>query len=433
MNLEEEIKRYRSGQMSAKEQHAFEKRALNDPLLAEALEGIDLITGAELELDLTDLSTRLDQQTKPKEILVAASAAPKAVRQIMAEPSKPKMWVWPMRIAATVVLLVASYFVFDLIKEDRQLTLQNEQPVTDSIDHKLTQPSNEGGELALVPGPKEETKDLSKQKAAKPDLSQDKPRAVASQPEEQKAGGAIDELVAEEIEQAPIVAQQEPVIEVEGARGELKARQIQPSVVTNSRTIEGTVISAEDQTPLPGVNIVIKGTTTGTVTDISGHYKLQSEGSNPVLVYSFIGLQSQEVTIQNQEKVNVQMQPDVSQLSEVVITGYSPTAKDPNHEPVVKLATPVGGLRAYDKYLKNSLKYPAQALENKIKGRVTVLFTVRTDGSLDEFNVVKGLGYGCDEEVIRLVKEGPRWSPTTEDEVPVESEVKVRVRFALPQ
>lgn len=431
MNHEDEIKRYRSGQMNPKEQHAFEKKALNDPLLSEALEGIDAITNDELQSDLTDLSNRLKQQTKPIEMVVAASAAPRAAKQEMAEPVKSKTWVWPMRIAATVALLVASYLVFDLIKEDRQLTLQNEQPVTDSIDHKLTEPSSEGGELALVPGPTEEIKDKSKQKAAKPDLSQDKPRAIAAQPEEQKAGGEIDELVAEELEQAPIVAAA-PAREMQGAEVELKARQIQPGEI-NTRTIEGTVISAEDQTPLPGVNIVIKGTTTGTVTDISGHYKLQSEGSNPVLVYSFIGLQSQEVAIQNQEKVNVQMQPDVSQLSEVVITGYSPTAKDPNHEPVVKLATPVGGLRAYDKYLKNSLKYPAQALENKIKGRVTVLFTVRTDGSLDEFNVVKGLGYGCDEEVIRLVKEGPRWSPTTEDEVPVESEVKVRVRFALPQ
>jgi hypothetical protein len=51
---------------------------------------------------------------------------------------------------------------------------------------------------------------------------------------------------------------------------------------------------------------------------------------------------------------------------------------------------------------------------------------------LDEFSVLKGLGYGCDEEVIRLVKDGPKWSPTTEDDVPVESEVRVRVKFNPP-
>ncbi|HRG07547.1 MAG TPA: energy transducer TonB, partial [Cyclobacteriaceae bacterium] len=105
---------------------------------------------------------------------------------------------------------------------------------------------------------------------------------------------------------------------------------------------------------------------------------------------------------------------------------------DPNREPVIKLAQPAGGLRAYDKYLKNSLRYPQQALENNVKGRVTVSFTVHTDGSVDEFNVLKGLGFGCDEEVIRLVKAGPRWSPTTQDGAPVESEIRVRVKFAPP-
>jgi len=80
----------------------------------------------------------------------------------------------------------------------------------------------------------------------------------------------------------------------------------------------------------------------------------------------------------------------------------------------------------------NYLMDVRQALENKIKGRVTIQFTVSTDGSLSEFSVFKGLGYGCDEEVIRMVKEGPKWSPTTEDNVAVESEVRVRVKFVLP-
>lgn len=428
-NHEDEIRRYRNGQMSAEEQHALEKKALNDPLLAEALEGIETITDAELEQDLTDLSTRIKEHTKPEEILVAAAAASKETRYVMQDPVKSNTWVWPLRMAATVVLLVSSYFLIDLIQEDKPLAQHNENAVIDSIDHKMEEPS-QGGELALAVKPHDENKDQSKQKVAEPDLSRTKSQDAVLQPEAKTEAKIADKPT--EIEHAPSVAR-EPAREIQGAGEELKARQMQPSAISIGRTIEGTVVAAEDGTPVPGVNILIKGTTTGTVTDISGHYKLQSQELNPVLVYSFIGLQSQEISVQNTSKVNVQMQPDISQLSEVVITGYNPTAKDPNHEPVVKLATPIGGLRAYDKYLKNSLRYPAQALESKIKGRVTVQFTVRTDGTLDEFNVLKGLGYGCDEEVIRLVKEGPRWSPTTEDEEPVESEVKVRVRFALPQ
>jgi TonB family protein len=165
---------------------------------------------------------------------------------------------------------------------------------------------------------------------------------------------------------------------------------------------------------------------------MQGNYQITSESTNPTLVYSFIGLQTEEVKVVNKSEINVNLETDVSQLSEVVVTGYSPVKSDLDREPIVKLAEPEGGRRAYDKYLKNSLHYPQEALDNKVKGRVTIQFTVSIDGSLSEFSVFKGLGYGCDEEVIRLVKEGPKWSPTTEDNVAVESEVRVRVKFALP-
>jgi len=201
---------------------------------------------------------------------------------------------------------------------------------------------------------------------------------------------------------------------------------------TNQKVINGKVISAEDGTPFPGVNIALKGTTVGTVSNMEGNYQLIIDSIDPILVYSFVGMQTQEVKAKGQSELIVKLQSDVSQLSEVVVTGYSPMKDDAYTEPVVKLAEPLGGRRAYDKYLKNSLRYPQQALENQIKGRVTVQFTVHKDGSLNEFSVLKGLGYGCDEEVIRLVKDGPKWSPTTEDDVPVESDVRVRVKFTPP-
>ncbi|MBK7649490.1 MAG: carboxypeptidase-like regulatory domain-containing protein [Flammeovirgaceae bacterium] len=75
--------------------------------------------------------------------------------------------------------------------------------------------------------------------------------------------------------------------------------------------------------PLPGVNVIIKGTTTGTVTDIHGNYQLVSNADAPTLVYSFIGLKTEEVKVNNQRELIVKLQSDVAQLSEVVITGYT--------------------------------------------------------------------------------------------------------------
>ncbi|MEP2773552.1 MAG: mucoidy inhibitor MuiA family protein [Fulvivirga sp.] len=92
-------------------------------------------------------------------------------------------------------------------------------------------------------------------------------------------------------------------------------------------SISGKVTSMEDGSPLPGVNVIIKGTTVGTVTDIQGNYSLTLPNDAKSLVFSFIGLNRQEVNIGNRPTIDVQMSPDVQQLSEVVVSGYSRSKK----------------------------------------------------------------------------------------------------------
>lgn len=90
-----------------------------------------------------------------------------------------------------------------------------------------------------------------------------------------------------------------------------------------TKTITGKVTSANDGSPLPGINVVLKGTTTGTVTDINGEYKINVPNGNGTLVFSFLGLKSKEVKIKNRTTIDVQMEDDVQQLSEVVVSGYA--------------------------------------------------------------------------------------------------------------
>lgn len=91
--------------------------------------------------------------------------------------------------------------------------------------------------------------------------------------------------------------------------------------------VSGKVTSKDDNTPLPGVNIVIKGKATGTTTDANGNYTLNVTNANAILVFTFIGYEQQEVTIGNQEVINIALQPDVHQLSEVVVVGYGTMQK----------------------------------------------------------------------------------------------------------
>ncbi|HEY9046808.1 MAG TPA: SusC/RagA family TonB-linked outer membrane protein [Ohtaekwangia sp.] len=87
------------------------------------------------------------------------------------------------------------------------------------------------------------------------------------------------------------------------------------------RTISGRVTSAEDGSGLPGVNVVLKGTTNGAVTDGEGYFKLGVPGQGGTLVFTFIGLQTQEIEVGAKSTIDVRMSQDVTQLSEIIITG----------------------------------------------------------------------------------------------------------------
>jgi len=94
-----------------------------------------------------------------------------------------------------------------------------------------------------------------------------------------------------------------------------------------SRTVKGKVTSADDGSSLPGVNIVIKGTSTGTTTDVDGAYTINVPDGNAVLVFSFVGFLSQEITVGNQSTIDVKLAADVRALSEVVVIGYGEAKK----------------------------------------------------------------------------------------------------------
>jgi TonB-linked SusC/RagA family outer membrane protein len=86
------------------------------------------------------------------------------------------------------------------------------------------------------------------------------------------------------------------------------------------RTVTGKVTSAEDKAGLPGVSVVVKGTSSGTVTDVEGKYKISVPGDNATLVFSYVGYQTQERALGNQTTVDLELASDSRELNEVVVT-----------------------------------------------------------------------------------------------------------------
>jgi TonB-linked SusC/RagA family outer membrane protein len=91
-------------------------------------------------------------------------------------------------------------------------------------------------------------------------------------------------------------------------------------------TVTGKIIDEKGE-PLPGANVLVKGTTFGTTTDAAGAYSLNVTDANAVLIFSFIGYTSKEVPIGNQTVIDINLDPDVVALSEVVVTGYGAQSK----------------------------------------------------------------------------------------------------------
>ena len=94
------------------------------------------------------------------------------------------------------------------------------------------------------------------------------------------------------------------------------------------RVITGKVSSVTDGTALPGVNVVVKGSNNGTSTDANGQYSISVPSGTVTLTFSFIGLESQDITVgQGRSVVNVEMAESATELTQVVVTGYNQTQR----------------------------------------------------------------------------------------------------------
>lgn len=94
------------------------------------------------------------------------------------------------------------------------------------------------------------------------------------------------------------------------------------------RSVSGRVVDQENNEGLPGVNVIVKGTTTGTVTDIDGNFSLNVPSAESVLIFSSIGYVTQEVVVGQSAVINITLATDVVALSEVVVVGYGEQKKE---------------------------------------------------------------------------------------------------------
>jgi periplasmic protein TonB len=112
-----------------------------------------------------------------------------------------------------------------------------------------------------------------------------------------------------------------------------------------------------------------------------------------------------------------------------VITNGSGVVSD-FHELEV-MPEPVGGASAWSKFLRKNLRYPDMAIDQHIQGKIWVSFIIEKDGTLSHFSVDRGVGYGLDEEALRVLKLAPAWKPGIQNGQPVRVKYNIPINFQL--
>ncbi|WP_028786744.1 carboxypeptidase-like regulatory domain-containing protein [Terrimonas ferruginea] len=438
-----DIERYHRGLLNAAEMHRMEKAALEDPFLADALEGYE-ISGTQAQADLTDLQKRLEARIQ--------ESADEKVIPISRAGSRNFPW---MRAAAAVILIAGAgwltyRFGFDT-NNDKGNVVQNipaktdntVTPTPDSVSNGFnaitptdskkytitadkpaakTPADNPGAEQPLSQATKDDQASAVNQPTAtQKELAENDSRAKQEQAANVSAKTSVN---AEEVSNAQAVkaravaaapqkkqADERKLYEVDAANANNQTRNQQAFIPRN--VYRGRVLDANNN-PLPFANVTNVQDGIGTYADAKGNFVLTSPDSTMNVKVRSVGFETNQLSLQRNGIANrVVLAEDHSQVQTMVLNNRQlNTNRSRSSTIVFEEPEPLDGWENYDAYLANNIQEPEASTQLKRAasgGEVSVSFEVNEYGEPVNFKIEKSLCTICDKEAIRLIKEGPRW------------------------
>ncbi len=161
----------------------------------------------------------------------------------------------------------------------------------------------------------------------------------------------------------------------------------------SAQTITGVVTDENDTSLIPGVSVIIKGTNIGVITDLNGAFSIDISGHNPVLVFSYIGYEKQEIRIENQRNINVRLKPSSTDLDEVIVVGYG----------VQKKSLVTGAIAKIDG--KDLSKGADLRITQAMQGKTAGVVIMNNSGQPGDFVSVRvrGVGTNGDNEPLYII------------------------------
>lgn len=437
---------YIHGNRKGKEAHRIEKDAMEDPFLADAIEGYDSIPGNHAE-----------RIARMRSAITARSAR------------KKPQGAWKVAIAAVGLIVIASgYFILmnhqssmltahesgggyidlyvpeDYVEQKRlELTaIQEENPKKEVIATSVANICNLHEIIAPVEPLRVYLPDSYAQLHQRETRELTPKRETITRSELEEVLSADMPILAEQYEASEKIS--EPAISdsneskdpdesigntkiflSQSANGVMTTRSVatKPNTPAPKKivTLEGKIVDNNNE-PIIGATVEQKGTNNKTFTDLNGNYKLNADSETAPLIANFIGYEKLEIPDPKNTKV-VAMQEDNQTLSEVVVTGYASQKKSSmtgsvssvydksfSKNKVSKITPePIGGMQEYQKYIERNLVRPSDSSCEKITGKVILQLSVNTSGHPQNITVKKSLCPSLDQEAIRLLKDGPKW------------------------
>lgn len=167
-----------------------------------------------------------------------------------------------------------------------------------------------------------------------------------------------------------------------------------PAIAWAQSTVSGTVTEASSGIPLPGVNIVEKGTTNGTTTDFEGNYTLTNVSDDAVLVFSYVGYTKQEIAYTGQSSISAELSEDSSVLDEVLLIGYGSTTKQDATGAVSSVSS--------EEFNEGAIVSPEQLLAGKTAG-VSITSAGGAPGSGSEIRIRGGSSLSANNSPLIVV------------------------------
>lgn len=426
----EDIQRYLSRQMPAQERHALEKAALEDPFLAEAIEGYTQRPAAGIVPDIEDLKKRLQQKTGSGKAAFLHSRKIwwSAAASVLIVLGGAFTWYWLTPEGNNIAQKKDTTAV--PVKENRdtaktpEVTGAADSAAKESSEEKSTSlsPVREKVPLVAPPPPPQRTKQVPAPLA--------KNDTIAPPPGFAETDWAT---TAQAQQQAQAIEESERKKSRTGESRNLpvSAAQNEAPAPAHINTISGK-ITDHNSTPLPFVNIRTGNAVSETYSDAHGNFKLISGNASLVANVSAAGFEPKEVVLYAGIPVNtIMLQPDTAQLREVVASAYEIKKKKAfladksENTGEGRRAAPADGWENYNIYLMNNTRSPGRG-STPVHGLVDVSFTVNKYGRLSGFKIIRSACSQCNQEAIRVIKEGPHWKLTGDTDT---AKITITVQF----